>query len=178
MRFPLLLAALLATTPTLAAEGDLPDVAGMDRVGAAELPAPANTPPSAEEAEDLTIVIAKTLRCPTCVTASIHDSPAQGALAMKKLVRSLVGEGYSGDQIRAYFAANYGQTMLLDPPVSGLNYLIWLGPGVVGGVVLVAFATVVARWRREPDEVPLPSDVGLAPKDKYEAQLLAELEDG
>ena len=45
MRLFPLLAALLIAGPSLGAEGDLPDVAGIDRVGAAELPAPANTPP-------------------------------------------------------------------------------------------------------------------------------------
>jgi len=36
--------------------------------------------------------------------------------------------------------------------------------------------SVVASWRREDDDVPLPSDLGKVEMDPYEARLLAELE--
>ena len=88
-----------------------------------------------------------------------------------------MANGYTEDQIRDYFVASYGEWILLEPPPTGLNWLIWLGPAIAGGLGLSWVGATVLVWRKEPDEVPLPSDQGLVALDDYEARLLAELEE-
>ncbi|MBW1877630.1 MAG: cytochrome c-type biogenesis protein CcmH [Deltaproteobacteria bacterium] len=142
----------------------------------ADLPPP-GPPPASETVEPLTYEIASGLRCPVCQGLSVADSPSPTAVAMKDRVRELVVAGYTEEQIEDYFIARYGEWVLLSPPKQGLAWLLWLGPAVLLGLVLAWATAVATSWRREPDAVPLPSDVGLVPKDPYEEQLLRELED-
>jgi cytochrome c-type biogenesis protein CcmH len=140
-----------------------------------DLPPP-GPPPPADQVDEVTRRIALGLRCPVCQGLSVADSPSETAVMMKNRVQELVEAGYTDEEIRDWFVARYGEWVLLEPSASGLNWLVWLGPGVVGGAGLAWVASVVLRWRREPDPIPLPSDTGLLPKDEYERRLLAEIE--
>jgi cytochrome c-type biogenesis protein CcmH len=136
---------------------------------------PPGPAPAPDEAERLTHDLAKSLRCPVCQGLSVADSPSESAVAMKGRIRELVEMGYSGEQITDYFVSRYGEWILLEPPMS-TNWLVWVAPALVGGLALAWVASIVAQWRKEPE--PLPSDVGLLPKDEYEARLLREISDG
>ncbi len=174
------LAALLALVLALvlaapAAHAEAPDWK-VDELVTSELPPPGQ-PPAEAEVEPLTYAISSRLRCPVCQGLSVADSPSNTAVAMKDRVRELVKAGYTREQIDDYFIARYGEWVLLSPPTNGLVWLLWLGPAGLLGLLLVWAVSTVTGWRRVPDDVPLPSDVGLAPKDPYEARLLAELEE-
>lgn len=132
--------------------------------------------PAPTAVQDLAYQIGTKLRCPVCQGLSVADSTSAAAVQMQNRIRELVAAGYAEDQIQAYFVERYGEWLLLDPPTEG-NLLIWLGPGLGIGLGLAWAAWVALKWRKEPDEVPLPSDEGLVPKDRYEQRLLAELED-
>jgi hypothetical protein len=58
----------------------------------------------------------------------------------------------------------------------GKHWLVWVAPGMGLGLGLGWLAVVVSRWRKEPDEVPLPSEVGLVERDPYEKRLLDEID--
>ncbi len=138
---------------------------------------PPGPPPPEEEVQPIAYAIGVTLRCPVCQGMSVADSTSPAAVNMQNRIRELVRAGYSEDQIKTYFVRSYGEWILLEPTTSGLNLLIWVGPGIVVGLGAALAWSTVMQWRKEEDDVPLPSDVGLAPKDKYEERLLAELED-
>jgi len=171
----LLAAALLLGWMDATAAGGIEEAPAMEGLPD-DLPPP-GPPPAFDQVESLTYTIASGLRCPVCQGLSVADSPSPTAVAMKDRVRELVTAGYTEDQIDDYFVARYGEWVLLSPPVQGLAWLLWLGPAVLLGLVLAWAVAVGTSWRREPDAVPLPSDVGLIPKDPYEEQLLRELED-
>ena len=141
-----------------------------------ELPPPATTPPPQKDVEPLTDQISRQLRCPSCPGSAISDSPSDGAVAMRKRVRELVSQGYTEEQILEFYALRYGEWILLSPKAEGLNWILWTVPPIIATFGLGWFCLLVLRWKNEPDEVPLPSDVGDAPVDKYEARLLEELE--
>lgn len=135
-------------------------------------------PPPPEQVQQLSYAIGLGLRCPVCQGLSVADSTSEAAVSMQRRIRELVAAGYSREQIEAYFVDRYGEWVLLDPPANGLNWLIWLAPGLAAGFGLVWAASVVTRWRAEPeDPVPLPSDLGRVPKDEFEERLLAELDE-
>ncbi len=133
---------------------------------------PPGPEPAPAEVDTITHGLAKQLRCPVCQGLSVADSPSESAIAMKLRIRDLVAQGYTEEQIVDYFVSRYGEWILLAPPMR-TNWLVWLAPAFVGGLALAWVAAVVARWRREPE--PLPSDVGLMPKDAYEQRLLEEI---
>lgn len=96
--------------------------------------------------EARTTAIAKTLRCPVCQGESIQDSPAGLAQDMRALVREQLRSGKSPDEVKAYFVARYGEWILLEPTMKGLNVLLYVFPValVIGGLALVA--TLVRKW--------------------------------
>ena len=90
------------------------------------------------------------LRCPVCQGLSVADSPATMARNMKAEVREKLAKGYDQEQILAYFERSYGEFVRLEPPMRGVNWLVWFGPVAVllaGGAVI---AWAMKRSRSEP----------------------------
>ncbi len=100
------------------------------------------------ELEARTTAVASTLRCPVCQGESIQDSPAELAQDMRAVVREQLREGKTPDEIKAYFVSRYGEWILLEPAMTGLNVLLYVFPVVlvVGGLALVVL--LVRRWSR------------------------------
>jgi cytochrome c-type biogenesis protein CcmH len=162
---------LLLAALALGGDGSTPEESG-------EIPGlPPGPPPAADQVDPRSHALAARLRCPVCQGLSVADSTSEAALIFQKRIHELVAMGYTDDEIVDYFTDRYGKWLLLEPPAQGLDWVIWLAPGLAAGVGLTFATATIFRWRREPDDVPLPSDVGQAPKDPYEARLLAELED-
>ena len=114
--------------------------------------APTLTP--AQEARAL--AIEKNLRCPLCDTGeSIADSRSTIAVKMRESVREQVAQGRGDSDIYVYFSQRYGNFVLLDPPKSGRNLLLWGAPLAalaVGGLGMllrsgVAQSTEINGWR-------------------------------
>ena len=170
MKLWLLLAAL--------AFGEGPDGAGDMPQSSGEIEGmPPGPPPEPSSVNLKARLVASRLRCPVCQGLSVADSTSETAVTFQLRIRELVSLGYSDDQILDYFVDRYGEWILLEPPPQGLNWLIWLAPGLMAGVGLSWAAMTAVRWRKEPDEVPLPTDLGTQAKDRYEARLLAELDE-
>jgi cytochrome c-type biogenesis protein CcmH len=72
---------------------------------------------------------------------------------MKAQVKEMLAAGYARDQILTYFERSYGEFVRLEPPLRGVNWLVWLAP-VMG---LLAGATIVAWALRAPGERPAES---------------------
>jgi cytochrome c-type biogenesis protein CcmH len=107
----------------------------------------------------------------------VADSSSEAAVMFQHRIRELVAAGYTEDQINDYFVDRYGEWILLYPPAQGLNRILWIVPGLLGGLGVAWSVGVAVQWRKEPDEAPLPSDQGLVEMDTYEKALLAELEE-
>jgi cytochrome c-type biogenesis protein CcmH len=115
-------------------------------------PSAATVADSALEAQ--TTAVASTLRCPVCQGESIQDSPSELARQMRAVVRDRLRAGESPDQVKAYFASKYGEWILLEPTMKGLNILLYAIPVllVVGGLAVVAF--LVRRWTASESPAP------------------------
>lgn len=172
MKHLLVLLVLLVGAPALGQEPMVGDPPSEEAVGLPTVPP--GPPPEPALIEALTHEVSSGLRCPVCQGLSVADSPSESAIQMKNRIRELVTAGYTRDQINDYFVSRYGEWVLLEPTMAN-NWLVWLAPGLVAGFGLAWVAAIAARWRREPE--PLPSDVGLVAKDKYEERLLAEIEE-
>jgi cytochrome c-type biogenesis protein CcmH/NrfF len=93
---------------------------------------------------------------------------------MKVEVRELLAAGYDQEQVLAVFERSYGEFVRLDPPLRGVNWLVWGAPvaGLLAGLAAVAWV-----FRRSPASSSgaapdaeaavtadaLPEDPGLAP---------------
>jgi len=134
---------------------------------------PEDTPPvGAEALEAKTHAIALLLRCPVCQGSAVADSPSSTAVNMKNEVRDLVALGFGQNQILRYFEASYGQFVLMEPKAEGINWLVWIGPGVLllAGLGVVGYTVRKLGGNKAAavalDHVPtrdeLPDDAELA----------------
>lgn len=96
--------------------------------------------------------IAKTIKCPVCRSESVFDSRADASQNIRDEIARQVAAGRSDDEIRAYINDRFkDQGLLLVPPKTGIDSLVWVLPVVA--VVLAAGGLAVAfhRWRTVPD---------------------------
>ncbi|WP_298635160.1 cytochrome c-type biogenesis protein [uncultured Umboniibacter sp.] len=84
------------------------------------------------------------LRCPKCQNQAISDSDAPIAEDMKDIVYEMLMADKSDIEIKDYLVARYGEFVLYSPEMTGVNYVLWLGPFVLLFLV-VATAVVVVR---------------------------------
>lgn len=86
------------------------------------------------------------IRCPSCEDLSVAQSSASAAIAVRHEVARLAREGQTDQQIEQRLVAQYGPTILLRPPTSGLTAVVWVLP-VVGGIAAVGTVGTLF-WRR------------------------------
>lgn len=110
--------------------------------------------------------VAGLLRCPVCQGLSVADSPSTTAQNMRHQVRELLERGYDQQQILAYFERSYGEFVRLQPPLRGVNWLLWLAPALV----LLGGAFFLLRRRTPPAPEAPASDPTL---DAYRARARA-----
>ena len=92
--------------------------------------------------------IGATIACPQCVGQSVVESDVAIAREIRAEIGRLVVAGHSDDDIRARFAEQYGDWVILTPSRSGVSGLVWVIPvvGLVVGVGLLGMT--LSRWRR------------------------------
>jgi cytochrome c-type biogenesis protein CcmH len=100
--------------------------------------------------------VASLLRCPVCQGLSVADSPATMAVNMKTQVREMLGAGYDEEQILSCFESSYGEFVRLQPPLRGVNWLVWLAPvlGLLAGGAVVAWALRASTRGAASESVP------------------------
>jgi cytochrome c-type biogenesis protein CcmH len=83
--------------------------------------------------------VAKQLFCPVCENIPLDVCPTQACHEWRELIRLKIAEGWSDNQIKEYFALQYGDRVLAEPPLRGLNLLVYLVPPlfILGGMVLL-----------------------------------------
>jgi cytochrome c-type biogenesis protein CcmH len=102
--------------------------------------------------------VALLLRCPVCQGLSVAESPSSMALNMRAQVRELVAAGYDEEQVLRYFERSYGEFVRLEPPLRGVNWIVWLAP--VGALLVGAFVVRLALRTKGGPAAPqaAPSD--------------------
>ena len=92
--------------------------------------------------------ISEGLRCPVCRNESIDFSNAPIARELRILVRDLLAEGYSDEEVVEAIVLRYGEYVLMRPEAEGWNLILWLAaPGLFLAALGVGWATVRARAR-------------------------------
>ncbi len=93
------------------------------------------------------------LRCLVCRNENIDDSDAPLARDLRLLVRERLVAGDTDTAAMSFIVDRYGEYVLLNPTVTGANWLLWLaGPlMLLGGG---AIAVVMVRQRSATAEAP------------------------
>lgn len=91
-------------------------------------------------------VLSKGLRCLVCRNENIDDSDAQLARDLRILLRERLVAGDTDAEAVAFLVDRYGEYVLLNPPATGANILLWIaGPVMLLAGAGIAFATFRRR---------------------------------
>lgn len=128
--------------------------------------------------------VAAQLKCPVCQNESVADSSAAIAQQMRQVIRQDLQKGMTEQQILQYFAAHYGNTILLTPPQQGFNLLAWLIPVAIFLLGLGLVSYVLRDWRVQgrlqlatPDGQVSDETLADPELEQYRAQLEQELKE-
>ena len=95
-----------------------------------------------DEAE--AISIDRMLMCPVCPAETIDQAQVEVSRQMRQIVREMLSQGSSRDEILDFFVANYGPDIVGAPPKSGFNLLAWVVPPTAI-VAMLAVGLLVIR---------------------------------
>ncbi|MFL2853008.1 MAG: cytochrome c-type biogenesis protein CcmH [Candidatus Pelagibacter sp.] len=85
------------------------------------------------------ITIFKNLRCLVCQGQSIADSNSDFAQTIKLVVKDLVKEGKTEDEIYSFMADKYGEWIVFKPQFNRHNFMLWFLPYlalILGGIII------------------------------------------
>tara|TARA_B100001245_G_scaffold231747_1_gene212977 strand:- start:434 stop:805 length:372 start_codon:yes stop_codon:yes gene_type:complete len=91
--------------------------------------------------------------CPVCPGESIDQSQNEIAANMRTIVKELVEEGKSEDEIKTYFVGRYGPVILLEPATSGISIFAWIIPPVALGLAIIVVILALGVMRRKQKSI-------------------------
>jgi len=133
-----------------------------------------DSPPS-EISDNQVNAIAKQLYCPVCENIPLDVCPTQACAQWRELIREKLTEGWTEDEIKTYFVAQYGDRVLAAPPATGLNWLIYIIPPLVIIAGIYILYRALLTWRQAPAELPEQNRPQDEPDDEYVARIEEEL---
>jgi cytochrome c-type biogenesis protein CcmH len=92
------------------------------------------------------------LRCLVCQNQTIADSHADLAVDLRQQVREMLEKGMTDKQIAEYMTERYGDFVLYRPPFKSTTMLLWIGPGVLLVLGLLALVLMLRRRSRMPED--------------------------
>ena len=84
--------------------------------------------------------IHKNLRCLVCQGQSIADSNSDFAITLKMVVKDLIQQGKTEDEIYNFLSEKYGDWILYKPKLNLGNILLWSLPYfvlIIGGIIII-----------------------------------------
>jgi cytochrome c-type biogenesis protein CcmH len=127
-------------------------------IGTPEVHAQTPFPPISD---DQVNAVAKEMYCPVCENIPLDVCPTQACAQWRELIRLKLSEGWTEEQIKEYFALQYGDRVLEEPPRRGLHWLVYILPPLAF-VIGLLIVWQVFRSSRKPAASPAITDQPLA----------------
>jgi cytochrome c-type biogenesis protein CcmH len=103
------------------------------------------TPPVSDDAVN---AVASEMYCPVCENIPLDVCPTQACAQWRELIRLKLSEGWTAPQIKDYFAAQYGDRVLGEPPRRGLHWLVYILPPLIFLIGVVIYWQVFRTSRK------------------------------
>ncbi|HEV7136606.1 MAG TPA: cytochrome c-type biogenesis protein [Steroidobacteraceae bacterium] len=84
-------------------------------------------------------------RCMQCQDESLADSPVNLAADMRRQIRDMLLAGRTDQQVRDFMVSRYGYFILFKPPFVAKTAWLWLTPGVLLLIGVIAALTIIRR---------------------------------
>jgi cytochrome c-type biogenesis protein CcmH len=119
--------------------------------------------------------IAKQLYCPVCESTPLDVCPTEACRQWRDLIRTMLAEGKSEEEIKQYFVTQYGVRVLAEPPNRLLSYLV-PGVAILLGALLLLRGFQMWMKPSATGAAALDADTKAKPaQDPYIARLEEEL---
>jgi cytochrome c-type biogenesis protein CcmH len=175
--FLLVLLLGLLVIPAFAQDGDSEDA-----------PVAEETPVLREVSDDEVNDVAEDLYCPVCESTPLDVCATKACADWRELIRTKLAQGETKQDVFDYFALQYGDSVLAEPPRRGINLILWGLPFVAVALGLVFFARYLKGLRSEEAMTAGAQDVGVdtavpppppadPTQDDYAARIEQELND-
>jgi cytochrome c-type biogenesis protein CcmH len=128
--------------------------------------------------DDEVNAVAHKLYCPVCESTPLDVCPTEACRDWRELIRTMLSEGKTEDEILQHFVDQYGDRVLAEPPRTGLNWLIYLLPPAIILAGAVVLFRALKEWTRPKAAPAISSEAGSeasSQKDDYVARLEEEL---
>ena len=119
--------------------------------------------------------VAKDLYCPVCESTPLDVCPTQACADWRELIRTKLAAGETRQDVLDYFARQYGDGVLANPPRRGVSLVVlWVLPVLLvllGGLLffrLLRGMRVAPVATASPLPNPLPKGEGARPANKDE----------
>lgn len=120
--------------------------------------------------DDEVNAIARKLYCPVCESTPLDVCPTDACKEWRELIRTMLAEGKTEEEIFQHFEAQYGARVLAEPPRRGFYWLIYvIPPAIILAGAIILFRSM-KEWTNVKDE-----DAAETPQDDYLAQIEEEL---
>lgn len=118
--------------------------------------------------------IAHQLYCPVCENTPLDVCPTEACRQWRALIKQKLASGETEAQIKQYFIDQYGMRVVGEPPLIGINWLVYVLPPAV--ILIGAFFLLRAfrLWTKPSLAAPV-SGSGNEAQDDYVARLEEEL---
>ena len=100
--------------------------------------------------DDEVNAIARQLFCPICQNIPLDVCPTQACHDWRELIRQMLADGKTPDEIKQYFVDHYGARVLAEPPQTGLNWLVYVVPPVAFLIGVFLLLQAYRAWKRMP----------------------------
>jgi cytochrome c-type biogenesis protein CcmH len=111
--------------------------------------------------DDQVNAVARQLYCPVCENIPLDVCPTTACAQWRELIRQKLAEGKNEQQIKDYFAEQYGARVLGTPPPKGINWLVYLVPPIAILAGIYVLYRALRSWRQPTQPADLsPSTDG------------------
>ena len=132
--------------------------------------------PQPTPSDDEVNAIAKQMYCPVCENIPLDVCGTQACAQWREQIREKLGEGWTEQEIKDYFVKLYGDRVLAEPPRRGLNWVIYIVPGLA----FLAGAYVLYRGLRTwtaPTAEPAGEEESGQPQADEQDEYISRLEE-
>jgi cytochrome c-type biogenesis protein CcmH len=91
--------------------------------------------------------------CDTC-NVPLNIAESDRADQERAVIRKLIAQGLTKDEIKARLKAQYGPAILATPEDSGFSLAAWWVPVAVVAALVALLVALLPRWRRAPPPPP------------------------
>lgn len=121
--------------------------------------------------------IARELYCPVCENIPLDTCGTEACEQWRGVIRDKLTEGWTKEEIKAYFVSQYGDRVLAEPPRRGFNWLVYVVPPVVFAAGVYLLYQGFKSWKSEDDDPPTKADQSVSDSTSAAEEYLSRVEE-